>query len=78
MFYLHYSLLEKGILSTFVVFICVNQIVIEYRLIFCVPRYPHRYTIQEQCNRYRHYYIDVTFTVYIEYLCAITINRLSS
>lgn len=40
MFYLHYSLLEKGILSTFVVFICVNQIVIEYRLIF-VKLYIH-------------------------------------
>lgn len=40
MFYLHYSLLEKGILSTFVVFICVNQIVIEHRLIYVTLRYP--------------------------------------
>lgn len=39
MFYLHYSLLEKGILSTFVVFICVNQIVIEHRLIYVTLRY---------------------------------------
>lgn len=62
MFYLHYSLLEKGILSTFVVFICVNQIVIEHRLICDIKIPTYRYAFG---YRYRFLYIDVTVALFL-------------